>query len=45
MAVGLKEIDGKWYYFEERQGANYGVMYVNQRTPDGRWAGADGSIS
>ena len=38
-------IGGKTYYFETEAGGNQGRMYRNERTPDGYWAGPDGSFS
>lgn len=44
MKFGWQEIDGKWYYFSEKNGNGhrYGQMYVNEKTPDGYEVGEDG---
>lgn len=38
MVVGWKQIQGKWYYFDED-----GAMFINSITPDGYIIGADGT--
>ncbi len=43
MLTGWQEIDGKLYYFETVSGQDQGHLYVNTRTPDGYWVGADGA--
>ena len=45
MVTGYRMIGGKAYYFETEAGGNQGRMYRNERTPDGHWAGPDGSLS
>ena len=44
MKFGWQEIDGKWYYFADRNntGHLYGQMYINEKTPDGYEVGEDG---
>lgn len=48
MQEGYSFVDGKWYYFaaydNETPGKLKGQMYVNEPTPDGRYAGADGEL-
>lgn len=48
MQEGYNCVDGKWYYFasydNEKPGKLKGQMYVNEPTPDGRFAGADGVL-
>ena len=40
MLTGYQTIDGLVYYFDPTSG----VMWVNRRTPDGRYAGSDGNV-
>lgn len=35
MKVGWQQIDGKWYYFNERSDGFKGMMYADTVTPDG----------
>ena len=48
MLVGYNLINGKWYYFAETDnqiiGKVKGALYVNEMTPIGVIAGADGSL-
>ncbi|MDO4329318.1 MAG: DUF1533 domain-containing protein [Lachnospiraceae bacterium] len=43
MLTGWQLIEGKWYYFQEKDGAPYGSLLINGQTPDGYQVGADGS--
>ncbi len=43
--AGYRMISGKTYYFETEADGSQGRMYRNERTPDGYWAGPDGSFS
>ena len=38
--TGFQRIEGRDYYFD----VNTGILATNCRVPDGRWAGADGSL-
>ena len=38
--TGFQKIEGRDYYFDP----NTGVLVTNNRVPDGRWAGADGTL-
>ncbi len=38
--TGFQKIEGRDYYFDP----NTGALVTNNRVPDGRWAGADGSL-
>ncbi|GAA6291997.1 hypothetical protein F220043C3_04310 [Enterocloster asparagiformis] len=45
MAVGWRQIDGKWYYFHAVSDGEMGKMYAGERTPDGYVVGTDGEWS
>ena len=38
--TGFQKIEGRDYYFDP----NTGILVTNSRVPDGRWAGADGTL-
>ena len=42
MAVGWRQIDGKWYYFSMEEGSENGMLLKNTTTPDGYKVDADG---
>lgn len=41
MKTGYQYISGKWYYLD----AQTGILWINRRTPDGRFADRDGVLS
>ncbi len=44
MLVGYQNIGGKTYYLNEQHDGTYGAMYANRYTPNGRYAGPDGTV-
>lgn len=44
MYTGWNQIDGSWYYFEEKAGHDQGVLYRLKDTPDGYPADESGKV-
>ena len=44
MYTGWNQIDGSWYYFEEKAGHDQGMLYRSKNTPDGYMADERGKV-
>ncbi len=44
MLIGWQKINGNWYFFEFHPDSTRGVMYAEQKTPDGFMTDAEGVI-
>ena len=44
MLIGWQQIGGDWYFFEFEPDSTRGVMYVDQITPNGRFADEEGVL-
>ena len=44
MYTGWNQIDGSWYYFEEKAGHDQGMLYRSKNTPDGYMEDESGKV-